>query len=86
MEVFNEKHYYFIWLRTAEKVEDVQFEIGLTSTVTMIEILCCQLGPEIDSIAYYLLEHGIAFNTFLHAPAGTPPLPFKPQYPGLGYQ
>ena len=50
-----------------------------------MEILRHEWGPEIVSIANELLNRGIAFNLFVHAPVGKLACPVLPRYAGLGY-
>lgn len=84
--VLQGKTYQLIRPVRCENVEDAQFELGLTSAATTLEILRHEWGPDLISIAKQLLDRGIPFNLFIHASIGKPTCHFLPRYAGLGYR
>jgi hypothetical protein len=79
---FNGKQYYII---SPVNGGAAQWEIGLTTAATVIEVLHRGL-LDMTAIGYYLLDKGISFHTLI---CGHPCLPsppkFVPRYKGLGF-
>lgn len=73
--------------------ESAPLELGLQSSVATLEVLRRQfiegkhvLGPDLDSVINFILDRGIAFNTFIHSTRVSPPPPERPLYSGLGFR
>ena len=66
---------------------DSSFVLILTSAATVMEIVCCGWGPDLQSIMHKLFERGIAFNIcYPDTPLTLPPPMFLPRFGGLGYR
>ena len=77
--ILHGKPYHLIRPVHCQKVEEAHFKLGLTSAAATMEILHHeQWGPELVSIAEQLLNRGISFNLFIHAPVGKPACPVLP--------
>lgn len=62
-------------------------ELCLTSPGALLEILRrYHLGPDLDSVAEFLMDRGISFNTFIHSHSPPAQPSADLQYRGLGYR
>lgn len=67
--------------------ESAPMELSLRSPAALLEVLCChQLGPDLDSVAEFLIDRGVPFNTFIRSHSPSPRSKVDPQYRGLGYR
>lgn len=78
--------YYFIRPWAHLRPESAPMEIGLTSSVGLLEVFRRELGPELDSAAEFFIDRGIRFNTFIRSNFPPPQPSANPRYRGLGYR
>lgn len=84
--IFNKDTYFFLRPWDIVDSEAATMELSITSAATLLEILRRPLGPDLSSVEDFLINKGIAFNTFIRGPQTPPVQKAAPRYRGLGFR
>lgn len=86
IEDINGTCYYFLRPWNTVKPESASMELSVTSPATLLEILRHDFGPDLDSVAEFLMNRGVTFNTFIRGDPRSMTEKVNPRYRGLGYR